>query len=82
MQTIILKIKILNVIELEGLSVKSIVSFVIADEKKNQGIIEQAEKLFKKKAIANGAPARGFDAEIGYNYYENGTYFVQLVWSE
>lgn len=82
MNTLSLKIRVLNVIELDGQSIKSVESFVVSNETDNQDVVQQAEALYKSKAIANGAPKRNFDSEIGFDHYENGNYFIQLVWSE
>ena len=58
-------------------------SFVIANEENKQALVKDAEELYRKKAVANGAytDIEMFEEEIGYDVYENDTYSVSLIWS-
>jgi hypothetical protein len=74
--------RIINVVEITNGCVLSIESFIIHEEQLSREVVENAEKLYKTKAIEHGANEEDFDDEVGYDNYTNGDYCVQIVWSD
>lgn len=74
--------RVINVIEsTTEIPVKSIVSFGVFEEQLSQEVVAQAEKLFVKIAIDNGAMEIDAEASIDDGVYSNGNYTVSIVWS-
>ena len=76
--------RIINIIESTADSpILSIESFGITDEKLKAKVVEQAENLFKAKAIENGANEKEIDVDIENGYYASRDgYTVSIVWSK
>jgi len=76
--------RVINVIEIVDNNTQGIESFGIFEEQLSQDVVDKAEANFKMKAKENGCTAADEEMEeiISEGYYENGTYSVNLVWSE
>ncbi len=74
--------RIINVIEsVFETPVLSINSFGIFEEQLSQDVVKQAEILFIKLAVDNGAIEIDAEACIEDGFYNNGYYTVSIVWS-
>ena len=76
--------RVINVIEIVDNNTQGIESFGIFEEQLSQDVVDKAEANFKMKAKENGCTADDEEMEeiISEGYYENGTYSVNLVWSD
>jgi len=76
--------RIINIIESTmDTPILSIESFGIFEEQLSQEVVDQAEKLFKDKAIENGANEDDIDDDIENGYYSRRDgYTVSIVWSD
>lgn len=74
--------RIINIIETINNVVQSIESFGVFEEQLVDDVVKDAEKLFMKKAIENGAREEDDDIHLDNGYYESGDYIVTIVWSE
>lgn len=72
-----MKIKTINVVQLEGGCLQSIISFVDNQEGERQAI-----KLFKEIAFENGARKKDLDELSGEGRYESDDYELVLVYSD
>jgi hypothetical protein len=74
--------RVINIIESTfETPVKSIESFGVFEEQLSQEVVEQAEKLFVKLAVDNGAIEIDAEACLDDGYYSNGNYTVSIAWS-
>lgn len=56
-------------------------SFGVYEEQLSKDVVQQAENLFKQKAIENGADEDELDDAIEDGYYTNGSYTISIFWS-
>lgn len=62
--------------------VLSIESFGVFEEQLSDDVVEQAEKLFREKAMENGANEDDVDIDIENGHYSTRDgYTVTIVWS-
>lgn len=75
--------RVINVIESTmDNPILSIESFGIFEEQFSQDVVDQAEELFKAKAIENGANEEYIDDDLDNGYYASRDgYTVTIVWS-
>jgi hypothetical protein len=75
--------RIINIIESTvETPILSIESFGIFEEQLSDEVAKQAEKLFRAKAIENGALEDEIEDAIENGYFAKGGYTVSIVWSE
>jgi preprotein translocase subunit Sec63 len=75
--------RVINVIEVVGNLVVSVESFGVFEEQLSEDVVDEAEKMFKVKAIENGADENDLDDCLEEGNYENGVdYSISIVWSE
>lgn len=78
--------RIINIIEtatdtaING-SIIGIESFAVYEEQLSEDVVNQAENLFRQKAIENGANEDSLHYDIEDGYYTNGSYTIYLVCS-
>ena len=80
------KMRIINIIEtatdttISG-GIIGIESFGVYEEQLSEDVVQQAENVFREKAIENGADEDILDDAIEDGYYTNGSYTISIVWS-
>jgi hypothetical protein len=74
--------RIINIIEIVDNNVQGIESFGVVEEQLKEDVVAQAEYAFKLKAIENGIMDDDLESAIENGVYENGTYTLNLVWSD
>jgi hypothetical protein len=78
--------RIINIIEtatdttISG-GIIGIESFGVYEEQLSGVVVDEAENLFRQKAIENGANEDELDDAIEDGYYTNGSYTISIVWS-
>jgi hypothetical protein len=78
--------RIINIIEtatdtaING-GIIGIESFGVYEEQLSEDVVQEAENLFRQKAIENGANEDDLDDAIEDGYYTNGSYTISIVWS-
>ena len=78
--------RIINIIEtatdtaING-GIIGIESFGVYEEQLSEDVVQQAENVFREKAIENGADEDILDDAIEDGYYTSGSYTISIVWS-
>jgi hypothetical protein len=80
--------RIINVVEACENVILGIESYGVFEEQLSQDVVEQAEKSFKEKVLANGGPMdeEQLESYVEDGYFKDGdfgdVYSVSIIWSD